>query len=109
VKLKHEYSIGYALLTTGVAIILVSVYLMYTVFTGASAPPGLFELSDLTVSIPLQEHESEVEIHSGEDMSRIMNMGSWYLLMLFIMMAGWRIASLGVHMVREIKVEVKST
>jgi hypothetical protein len=48
-----------------------------------------------------------VRVISGEDMNRVVAMAFWYLLMLFIMFAGGRIASLGVNLIKEIRVEVK--
>jgi len=107
-KFKDEKVVGYILLAVGVAMIFSSVFLMFNVFTGASAPPKLFNFSDISFSIPQPGGASEtVEIISGQDMNRIVAMGFWYLLMFFIMFAGGKIASLGVNLIREIRVEVK--
>jgi len=81
---------------------------MFVVFTGASAPPSLFNLSDVTFSIPQPEGASEtMQILSGQDMNRMAAMGTWYMLMFFIVYAGGKVASLGVNLLKEIKVEVK--
>jgi hypothetical protein len=107
-RFKGDKTVGYMLLAVGVAMIFSSVFLMFNVFTGASAPPKLFDFSDVSFSIPQGEGVSEtVRIISGEDMNRIVAMAFWYLLMFFIMFAGGRIASLGVNLIREIRVEVK--
>jgi len=107
-KFKDEKVVGYILLAVGVAMIFFSVYLMFSVFTGASAPPSLFNFSDISFSIPQPGGTSEtVQIISGQDLSRMVAMGFWYLLMFFVVYAGGRIASLGVNLIREIRVEVK--
>jgi hypothetical protein len=104
--MKFEKKIwGYALLAVGLIMIFSSVYLLITVFNGVSAPPNLFDFSDVSFMIPLTGEV--VQIMSGEDMNRIAGMGSWYTLMFFIMVAGSRIASLGIDFTKEIKVEVK--
>ncbi len=107
-KFKNEKVVGYILLAIGVVMIFSSVFLAFNVFTGASAPPKLFNFSDVSFSVPQTGGASEtVQIISGQDMSRIVSMVFWYLLMFFIMFAGGRIASLGVNLIREIRVEVK--
>lgn len=107
-KFKDEKVVGYILLAVGVAMIFLSVYLMFNVFTGASAAPSLFNFSDISFSIPQPEGTSEtVQIISGQDMNRMVAMGFWYLLMFFVLYAGGKIASLGVNLIREIRAEVK--
>jgi len=106
-KFKDEKVVGYILLAIGVVMIFFSVFLMFNVFTGASAPPKLFNFSDISFSIPQPGGIPETVQISGQDISRIVAMGFWYLLMFFIMLAGGRIASLGVNLIREIRVEVK--
>ncbi|MCP8307777.1 MAG: hypothetical protein H3Z52_02710 [archaeon] len=93
-ELKHDKVIGYILLAVGVVMIFLSVYFMFSVFSGATAPPRLFNFPDISMA-------------PGEEINKILDMGFWYLLMFFIMIAGGKIASLGVSLIREIKVEVK--
>lgn len=100
---KYEKAVGYILLILGVVMILISVYFMFSVFTGSLAPPRLFNFSDVYINI---QGESTL-IFSGEEMNKIFALIFWYLLMLFIMTAGGKIASLGINLIREIKVEVK--
>lgn len=101
---KDDKIVGYILLAVGVAMIFLSIYLMYTVFTGVSAPPAVFNLSD--ISLPGQEGSSIV-LMSGEDLSRLASMGAWLTLMFFVLYAGGKIASLGISLVKEIKAVVK--
>lgn len=107
-ELKHEKVIGYILLAIGVFMILLSVYFMFSVFSGATAPPRLFNFPDIYITIPLPEGGSQnVLLVPSEEINRIMAMLFWYLLMFFIMIAGGRIASLGISLIKEIKVELK--
>jgi hypothetical protein len=107
-KFKDEKVVGYILLAVGVVMIFSSVFLMFNVFTGASAPPRLFDFPDISLPIPQPGGAPQtVRMISGQDMSTIVAMVFWYLLMFFIMLAGGKIASLGVNLIREIRVEVK--
>lgn len=105
--MESEKVVGYALLTVGVAMIFVSVYLMYNVFTGASSPPVLVHFSDISMPVPSPGEAESISIVSGEDLSKIVALGFWYTLMFFIMWAGGKLASLGVSLIKETKVEVK--
>lgn len=105
-KIEGEKVVGYVLLAVGVGMILVSVYLMFSVFTGASIPPLLLHFSD--VSFPVPGGNETIKIASGEDMNRMVAMGFWYILMFFVMWSGGKLASLGVSLIKEIKVEAKS-
>jgi len=104
-KIKGEKIVGYILLAIGIAMIFFSVYEMVRVFTGASPPPNLFNFSDISIQMP--EQAEETLLVSGEELNKLAAMVFWYMLMFFIMWSGGKIASLGVNMIREIKVEVK--
>ena len=107
-KFKDEKVVGYILLAVGVVMIFLSVYLMFNVFTGASTPPSLFDFSDVSFPILQPGGTSEtVQVISGQDMNRMAAMGFWYMLMFFIAYAGGKVASLGVNLIRKIRVEVK--
>ncbi|MFQ5871364.1 MAG: hypothetical protein ACE5IB_04310 [Candidatus Geothermarchaeales archaeon] len=106
--MKFDRVVGYVVLSVGLGMVFSSVFLLFSVFTGASDPPRLFEFSDVSFPIPQPEGGSEtVEILSGEDASRMAAMGFWYMLMFFVMLAGGRVASSGVNLIREIRVELK--
>ena len=104
-KIENEKIIGYVLLAVGVVMIFVSVYFMFSVFTGASSPPILLHFSDISLAPP-GEIEATSAI-SGQELSKMIAMSFWYLLMFFIMWAGGKVASLGVNLIKEIRVEVK--
>lgn len=103
-KLKDEKTVGYILLTIGIIFIFFSIYEMMNVFTGASPPPSLFNFSDIYFPGP---EGSSVLMISGREMNKLVAMTFWYILMFFIMFAGGKIASLGVNLIREIRVEIK--
>ena len=104
-KIENEKVVGYALLAVGVGMIFVSVYLMFSVFTGASIPPLLFQFSDLSFSVP--GGSETVQLMSGENMNLMVAMGFWYILMFFVMWAGGKLATLGVSLIKEVRVETK--
>jgi len=116
-KRKNEKIVGYALLSAGVVMIFVSVYLMFNVFTGVSSPPVLVHFSNITMVVPspiptgempaTSPERTEMSIVSGEALSKMVAMGFWYTFMFFIMVAGGRLASLGVALIKETRVEVK--
>jgi hypothetical protein len=72
---------------------------MIFVFTGMNGPPKLFSFSDIS--------SNGSQVISGQDMNKAAGMLFWFVLMAFILWAGGKIASLGVNLLREIKVEIK--
>ena len=105
--MKDEKVVGYVLLTVGVAMIFVSVYLMFNVFTGVRSPPVLVHFSDISIQVPSPEQTEPIPIVSGEALNGIVAIGLWYTFMFFIMFAGGRVGSLGVSLIKEVRVEVK--
>lgn len=105
--MKDEKVVGYVLLTVGVAMIFVSVYLMFNVFTGVRSPPVLVHFSDISIQVPSPEQTEPIPIVSGEALNGIVAIGLWYTFMFFLMWAGGRVGSLGVSLIKETKVEVK--
>jgi hypothetical protein len=103
-KWKDEKIVGYILLAAGVIVIFFSIYQMWIVFTGGSPAPKLFNFAD--VSIPGAQGQNILLI-SGQELSKLADLAFWYILMFFIVWAGGKIASLGVDLLREIKVEIK--
>ena len=102
---KSEKIIGYALLTLGVILLLFSIFEMINVYTGNASPPNLFNLSD--ISLPTGQDGTNVTLIQGAQLSQLPNLFFWFILMGFVMFAGGKIASLGVSMIKDIKVEVK--
>ena len=102
---KSEKIIGYALLTLGAILLLFSIFEMVNVYTGNTPPPNLFNLSD--ISLPLGQNGTSVSLIQGAQLSQLPNLFFWFILMGFVLLAGGKIASLGVSMVKDIKVEIR--
>lgn len=101
---KSEKIIGYALLILGVILLLFSIFEMFNVFYGNAAPPKLFELQDVSLSLG---GVGSASLISGEQLSQLPNLLCWFILMGFLLLAGGKIASLGVNMVKDIQVEIR--
>ena len=102
---KTEKIIGYALLTLGVILLLFSIYEMVNVYTGNAAPPNLVSFSD--ISLPTDQSGTTTTLIHGAQLSQLPNLFFWFIMMGFVLFAGGKIASLGVNMIKDIKVEIK--
>ncbi|MFZ3058872.1 MAG: hypothetical protein WA102_03950 [Candidatus Methanoperedens sp.] len=108
-KIKDYKALGYGLLIACLIMIIYSVFSMYSVYTGATPAPSVIRMNSVTISLPTGAGMPPVqtELISGIESSKLVNMGIWFALMSFVASAGGRIGSLGVQLIREIKVEVK--
>ncbi len=102
---KIDKIIGYVLLTLGVILLLFSTVEMVSVYTGNASPPKLFNISD--ISLPTDQAGTNVTVIQGAQISNLPNLFFWFILMFFVLFAGGKIASLGVSMIKDIKVEIK--
>jgi hypothetical protein len=106
-----EKIVGYVLLGMGLIFIIFAVYSMYEVFTGTTKPPAIFKMESIAISPPtvpgVEVPPAKIELVSGSEVSKVVNLTLWYMLMFFIASVGNKIAGLGVKLIREIKVEVK--
>jgi hypothetical protein len=100
---KNEKIIGYTLLILGIILLLFSIVEMITVYYGYTPPPKLFNLQD--ISLP-GDNGSNISLIQGAQASQLPNLFFWFLLMGFVLLAGGKIASLGVSMIKDIKVEI---
>jgi len=106
---RAEKIIGYALLGAGLLFMLLAVYNVYTVFTGAKEPPAVFTIDSVILNVNNPSGGSNsVELVSGKVASKFMDMFGWYILMFFIAQAGGKIAGLGIQLIKEMMVTVKS-
>ena len=96
---KNSRIVGYALLAAGVAVIFFAVFEMILVFTGSNSPPKLFNFQDISINGTL--------LLSGKNVNEGTGLLVWFVLMAFVMWGGGKVASLGVNLLREIKVELK--
>lgn len=112
---------GYLLLLTGILMIFGSLVGVYFVFTGRSQPYPVFDLPAITLDLSgLMEAEGqeaqqlaasganlETELVKGDVLNKPLNFASYLLFMSFILNVGFKIASLGVQMVRPVKVTLR--
>jgi len=102
--LKSEKIVGYILLTLGVILLLFSIVEMVTVYYGYASPPKLFNLQD--ISLP-GDNGINISLIEGAQASQLPNLFFWFILMGFVLLAGGKIASLGISMIKDIKVEIR--
>lgn len=113
--MNSEKIIGYCLLIAGMVIILASTFSLYRVFTGQQKPPSVFSFEVPGISLPaspttqsqLPAETAEIKILPDELINSLMNMSVYFLLMMFISSSGAKIASIGVKMIKDVKVIVK--
>jgi hypothetical protein len=103
---KNEKILGYVLLGAGLLFILFTAHNVYTVFTGIGAAPEIFKME--AIEIPATSNSPVVTLMSGKNFSKLMDLGAWYILMFFFAQAGSKISGIGVQLIKEIKVTVKS-
>lgn len=105
-----EKMFGYALFWIGLICIAFAFYSMYNVFTNLSQPPEIFKMKSLSLSVSAGavNPSSVVDIALDSEVRKIVNMFLYYLFMLFIVLVGSKISSLGIQFIKEIKVEMKS-
>ncbi len=112
---------GYLLLIVGVAIILGGAFNIYQIFTGQTTPVQIFHFpsvsidlsSSLLSSLPAQMRTTvpampPTEIISGTMLSATANLVGHLLLMGFMLNVGYKLASLGVQLIRPIVVQGKT-
>jgi len=109
---------GYVLLVLGIAGMLGSAASVFLVFTRQSQPVQLFHLPSFSVdlsqlsgySYPGEEKQatSSTELFSASAMNDIANLSAHFILMGFLVSVGYKVASLGIQMLRPIEVQLRS-
>jgi hypothetical protein len=110
--------IGYALLIIGVLIIITSALGVYFVFSGRINAYKVFDLPAITLDLSgLMEAENpnnelpqaslETELVKSEILNSPLNLAAHLLFMAFMVNVGFKISTLGVQMLRPIKVKVR--
>lgn len=101
--------LGYVLLAAGLILIAYAIYSMFNVFAGKTTPPSVFHMKSVAMPMPAGEGIplKEIEILPGAEISKVVDMLLWFMLMTFVSSSGGRIAGLGIKLKRDIKVEVK--
>ena len=103
-----EKVIGYILLTVGLVVICLAALNIFQTFTGTLVPYSLFNSQsvslDLGTLVPGQS--GKMELFSAKDINLISNLTIHYLLMTFIVSVGYKVASLGIQLLRPISVKL---
>ena len=108
-----ERIVGYVLLALGIVVMVFAAIQIVMVFTNKANPIEFFT----SESIIMQQVESE-DIGGGslsipqlidpELLNNVLNMTVYFLIMNFLLGLGFKIANLGVQLVRPIKIEVRN-
>jgi hypothetical protein len=113
-----EKGIGYLLLLMGILMILGSGLGVYFVFSGKMEVFRVFDLPPITLDLSglmqaenpdtvIPEATLETELIKSDVLNKPLNLVAHLLLMTFFLNVGFKIATLGVQMVRPIKVTLK--
>ncbi len=127
-----ERIIGYSLLAVGIILMIISTIQIIFIFTGRAKPIQFFKTEKQTVQSNSQQSLDaedllervqtgdlsallnnsgntipELNIISPETINQILNLTVFYFLMQFLLSLGYKLASLGVQMIRPLKVEVR--
>ncbi|MFV1917618.1 MAG: hypothetical protein ACC618_04035 [Patescibacteria group bacterium] len=109
-----EKVFGYLLLVIGLVVIVYSVFSVFNVFTGKSQAVDLFQLSGISLDLSSlvageipSGGSTQAEIVPPELINKPLNVATHLFLMGFVASVGFKVASLGVMLVRPIKVKLK--
>ena len=110
-----EKIVGYILLSLGVFAILFSVFNVYQVFTKKAQPIDLFsfesvslDLSKLAEQAP-ENADLKQELLSSDKLNKPLNIAAHLFFMGFVASTGFKVAILGVQLLRPIKVELRES
>lgn len=102
-KVNYDKVIGYVLLVAGLCLIIYSAHLAYSTFTGAKSPPEIFELKDVPSVVPTDQTQMpEVNVFPPSFLNQMGNLSVYSLLIMLLMMAGGKIADLGIKMIKKL-------
>src|SRR3989338_845389 len=108
---------GYILLSSGIIIMLFALGNIYLVFTSKIQPIHLFDtkgisldinslLPQLPEGINLEKESQGAELVSSETINTTLNISAHFFLMSFVMTFGYKLASLGVMLIRPVVVKL---
>ncbi len=108
-SLFFEKILGYSLLCVGIACIVFAFFSMHSVITDQAKPPEIFKMRDLTLTTsPSTSQPTVVTVAIDSDIRKIVNIFLYNLLMFFLVMVGGKVGSLGIQLIKEIKIKMKS-
>jgi len=91
---------GYVLLVAGVLVILFSGLQVYTAFSRKKIPLKIFDFQGVTIQANKQAGIPEMEIVPKATLNEIANLFAYLALMGFLASAGYKLAHLGVGLLR---------
>jgi hypothetical protein len=113
-----EKTVGYCLLSFGLLLIIGAIISIFLVFTNRVKPVALIQQSGIKLDInsllgaPVlprpSTDNSTIELISGATVSDLTNIFLHVVLMGFITSGGYKIASLGIQLLRPIEVDIKT-
>ncbi|MBI2034499.1 MAG: hypothetical protein HYT11_02080 [Candidatus Levybacteria bacterium] len=109
---------GYILLGIGICIMLFALGNIYLLFTSKIQPIHLFDTKGISLDInslmpqlpegvKLEKKSQGAELISSETINQTLNLSAHFFLMSFVMTFGYKLASLGVMLVRPVVVKLK--
>ncbi|OGM20232.1 hypothetical protein A2955_01845 [Candidatus Woesebacteria bacterium RIFCSPLOWO2_01_FULL_37_19] len=117
-----ERVLGYVLIVVGLIVIIFTAVNIYFVFTKKSEPVTIFNLPSISIDMSnlvgseatpeqvadlKQSGKLKTELISSDVLNRPMNLIAHILLMSFMLNVGFKISSLGINLVRPIKVNLR--
>lgn len=111
-----EKQIGYLLLGIGITVMITALIFVMLMFTGVTKPYMLLNIpspslntANLLPSMPgiPKAAGEKIEIIPTQEFNTILNLSIQFILMTFIMSFGFKLADLGVKLLRPIKIEAK--
>ena len=129
-KLNGEKFFGYVLLVAGLLMIFAATYMVYGVLTGKSKPSKVFNVEAPTFRLPSAntnielpqgatlaaglklnqdagQGPSDIKLIPDEVFNGSLNIGLYYLAMMFLASSGLKVSEIGVKMIKDIKVQIK--
>lgn len=113
----QERNTGYMLLSIGIAVMVITVIIAILTFIGILKPIGLFNITSpsfntasFAPSIPGLPAPTgqDIKIIPTDAFNKLLNLGIEFLLMTFILSFGYKLADLGVKLLRPIKITEKA-
>ena len=107
--LDTEKIFGYVLFAIGLVCILFAFNSMRNVFSGLVLPPEIFQMKSLSFSASFgpDNPATMVNMPLDPEIRKITNMFIYYLFMFFVVLVGGKVSSLGIQLIKEIKVVMK--
>lgn len=104
---------GYILIVAGIVVMMLAATSVYSVFTGSSQPFALFNFKPVSIPLnilvpemPVQRNAANFEIFPAEILNSTTNTLAHLFLMGFVVSVGFKLAMIGVNLVRPITVKM---